>query len=156
MEQTYTEGQSVVSADDHTIGKVVGEQGDCLLVETGHVFKTTHAIPLSFVHEHEGELRATVSKEIVNDSPQVDPENFDCDAVLLHYGLGGPYEVDPDPTLDNAETEGARHGIDPVPEQRIGTLGEVDSQLPPDGPDEARLTVRTNDPDTAPLSPYNR
>ena len=156
MENTFTEGQTVVSADDHTIGKVVGTRNDCVLVETGHVFKATHAIPSSFVHEHEGELRATVSKEIVNDSPQVDGDSFDCDAVLLHYGLGGPYEVDPDPTLDNAETEGARHGVNPAPANRVGTLGETDDGLPPEGPDEARLRVRTNDPDTAPLSPYNR
>lgn len=156
MGQTFTEGQTVVSADDHTIGKVVGQRDDCVLVETGHVFKSTHAIPATFLHEHEGELRATVSKEIVSDSPQVDADSFDCDAVLLHYGLGGPYEVDPDPTLDNAETEGNRHGIDPAPAKRVGTLGETDTQLPPEGPDEARLTVRTEDPDTAPLSPYNR
>lgn len=156
MGQTFTEGQTVVSADDHTIGKVVGQRDDCVLVQTGHVFKSTHAIPASFLHEHEGQLRATVSKEIVHDSPQVDVDSFDCDAVLLHYGLGGPYEVDPDPTLDNAETEGARHGIDPAPAQRVGTLGETDDQLPPEGPDEARLDVRTHDPDTAPLSPYNR
>jgi hypothetical protein len=156
MGQTFTEGQTVVSADDHTIGKVVAQRDDCVLVETGHVFKSTHAIPASFLHEHEGQLRATVSKDIVNDSPQVDADNFDCDAVLMHYGLGGPYAVDPDPTLDNAETEGVRHGIDPAPERRIGTLGETDSQLPPKGPDEARLEVSTDDPETAPLSPYNR
>ncbi|HEV2593016.1 MAG TPA: hypothetical protein VGU02_14105 [Gaiellaceae bacterium] len=155
MEPTFTEGQTVVSSDDHTIGKVVGHRNDCVLVETGHVFKTTHAIPSSFLHEHDGQLRATVAKEIVHESPQVDSDNFDCDAVLLHYGLGGPYEVDPDPTLDNAETEGARHGVDPSPEQRVGTLGETDSQLPPDGPDNARLEVFT-DSETAPLSPYGR
>jgi hypothetical protein len=156
MEQTFTEGQTVVSSDDHTIGKVIGQRDDCVLIETGHVFKTTHAIPSSFLHDHDGQLRATVSKEIVNDSPQVDAESFDCESVMLHYGLGGPYEVDPDPTLDNAETEGARHGIDPSPEKRIGTLGETNSQLPPDGPDNARLEVFTDDPATAPLSPYNR
>ena len=156
MEQTFTEGQTVVSADDHTIGKVVGQRDDCVLVSTGHVFKATHAIPASFLHEHEGQLRATVSKEIVNDSPQVSDDTFDCDAVLRHYGLLDEGVVDPDPTLDNAETEGARHGLEPAPAQRVGTLGEIDSQLPPAGPDEARLEVRTHDPDTAPLSPYNR
>lgn len=155
MENTFTAGQTVVSADGHTIGKVVGQRDDCVLVETGHVFKSTHAIPASFLHEHEGELRATVAKEIVNDSPQVSADDFDCEAVLLHYGLGGPYEVDPDPTLDNAETEGARHGLEPAPAQRVGTLGETDSQLPPKGPDNARLEDFT-DAETAPLSPYNR
>jgi hypothetical protein len=156
MEQTFKEGQTVVSSDDHTIGKVVGQRDGCVLVATGHVFKATHAIPSSFLHEHEGELRATVSTEIVGDSPQVDDDCFDCDAVLRHYGLLDEGVVDPDPTLDNAETEGARHGIEPAPSQRVGTLGETDDQLPPEGPDEARLKARTGDPGTAPLSPYNR
>src|SRR5581483_8429285 len=156
MGQTFTEGQTVVSADDHTIGKVVGQRDDCVLISTGHVFKATHAIPASFLHEHEGQLRATVSKEIVNDSPQADEDSFDCEAVLRHYGLADDGEVYPDAELDNPETEGARHGIDPAPAKRIGTLGEADSQLPPDGPDEARLEVEIDNPDTAPLSPYNR
>lgn len=156
MEPTFTEGQTVVSSDDHTIGKVVGQRDDCVLVSTGHVFKATHAIPATFLHEHEGQLRATVSKEIVNDSPQVDEDNFDCESVLRHYGLVDEGVVDPDPTLDNAETVGARQGIDPAPDKRVGTLGEKDSQLPPDGPDNARLEVFTDDPETAPLSPYNR
>jgi len=156
MGQTFTEGQTVVSADDHTIGKVVGQRDDCVLIETGHVFKSTHAIPASFLHEHEGEIRATVSKEIVNDSPQVDADSFDCEAVLLHYGLGGPYEVDPDPVLDNAETEGARHGIDPAPAERVGTLGETNDQLPPEGPGKARVEVFTDSAETAKLSPYDR
>lgn len=156
MGQTFTEGQTVVSADDHTIGKVIGQRDDCVLIETGHVFKSTHAIPASFLHEHEGEIRATVSKEIVNDSPQVDADSFDCEAVLLHYGLGGPYEVDPDPVLDNAETEGARHGIDPAPAERVGTLGETNDQLPPEGPGKARVEVFTDSAETAKLSPYDR
>jgi hypothetical protein len=153
MGHTFTEGQTIVSSDDHTIGKVVGQRDDCVLVSTGHVFKATHAIPAVFLHEHDDQLRATVGKEIVNDSPQVDADNFDCQAVLRHYGLVDDGVVDPDPTLDNAETEGARHGVDPA--KRVGTLGETDSQLPPDNPDDARLEV-FNDPETAPLSPYNR
>src|SRR3954453_12913764 len=118
MGQTFTEGQTIVSSDDHTIGKVVGQRDDCVLVSTGHVFKATHAIPATFLHEHEGQLRATVSKDIVNDSPQVDDDNFDCDSVLRHYGLVDEGVVDPDPTLDNAETVGARQGIDPAPDKR--------------------------------------
>ena len=149
------EGRTVVTSDDHKLGTVVAEPDGFVVVESGHMFKSRHAIPTDFLHEHEDQLRATVSKEIVNDSPQVDPDNFDCEAVLRHYGLADDGVVDPDPTLDNAETEGARHGIDPSPEQRVGTLGETDDQLPPEGPDNARLEVFT-DAETAPLSPYNR
>jgi hypothetical protein len=137
MKPTFTEGQTVVSADDHTIGKVVGHRDDCVLVETGHVFKTTHAIPATFLHEHEGQLRATVSKEVVGDSPKVDNDDFDCEVVLRHYGLADDGVIDPDPALDD-DTEPPRS-----------------QPLPPD-PDDARLEVATDDPDTAPLSPYNR
>jgi hypothetical protein len=97
MEMTFTEGMTVVSSDDHRIGTVAGTRDGCLLVRTGHVFHSMHAIPSEFVSEIDGVLRATVSKEIVDLSPKVDDESFDCEAVRLHYGLDGPFEVDPDP-----------------------------------------------------------
>jgi hypothetical protein len=68
-------------------------------------------------------LRATVSKEMVGDSPKVDDDHFDANAVKLHYGLIEVHVVDPDPILDNAETEGARHGMEPAPSERLATLG---------------------------------
>jgi hypothetical protein len=139
MGNSFTEGQKVVTSDDHTIGTVVGERGDCVLVQTGHVFHSTHAIPRSFVHEFDGELRATVAKEIVDASPKVDDGDWDCDAVLVHYGLAGPYEVDPDPDGPaNAEIEGQRAGVDPAPAQRVRTLGELER------PAEDPAAVTTN------------
>jgi hypothetical protein len=128
MEKTIAEGMPVVTSDDHTIGRVVGTRDDCVLVETGHLFKSRHAIPTSFVHRQGDELRATVSKEIVDASPKVeDGDDWSCEPVLVHYGLAGPYTVDPDPdSVDNAETEGQRHGVDPPPHERIGTLGETE------------------------------
>lgn len=117
------QGQDVVTSDDHKVGTVVAERDGCAIVETGHVFKAKHAIPTEFLHEHDGVLRATVSKEMVGDSPKVDEDDFDANAVKLHYGLIEVHVVDPDPTLDNAETEGARHGVDPAPSDRLGLLG---------------------------------
>ena len=99
------EGQDVVTSDDHKIGTVVGERDDCVVVETGHVFKTRHAIPTDFLHEHDGVLRATVAKSIVDDSPKVDGDDFDLNAVKLHYGLIEVHVVDPDPLEANAETD---------------------------------------------------
>jgi hypothetical protein len=117
------EGQQVIGADDHRLGTVVAERDGCAIVELGHVFKSKHAIPEEFLHEYEGELRATVAKEIVSDSPKVDEDDFDANAVRLHYGLIDIAVVDPDATLDNAETEGRRQGIEPAPSERMGTLG---------------------------------
>ena len=93
MEQAYPPDTAVVTSDDHTIGKVVAVRDDCVLVETGHVFHSVHAIPQSFLHEQDGKLRATVAKEIVDASPKVsDDDSWDCHVVLEHYGLEGPFE----------------------------------------------------------------
>jgi hypothetical protein len=101
------EGLEVVTTDDHKLGTVIAERDDCVVIETGHVFKTKHAVPRSFLHEHDGVLRATVARDVITASPKIDLENWNCEAVNLHYGLDGPFEVDPDPeSLDNAETAG--------------------------------------------------
>jgi len=131
------EGLQVVTSDDHKIGRVIGSRDGCVLVETGHLFKSKHAIPDSFVHRQGDELRATVSREIVEASPKVEDESWSCDEVLVHYGLAGPFEVDPDPDgVDSAETEGQRAGVEAPPHERMGTLGEAES------PSQAGPTVR--------------
>jgi hypothetical protein len=110
------ERQTVVTSDDHRLGTVVDERDRCVVIETGHVFKTKHAIPREFLHEVDGVLRATVTKDVVDDSPKVDLENWDCSAVRLHYGLDGPFQVDPDPNgPENAETDARRAGIKTPP-----------------------------------------
>ncbi len=118
------DGMDVVTREDHKLGTVVGERDGCVVVETGHVFKSHHAIPTSFLHEQDGVLRATISKELFEDSPKVDPAELDGRAVRAHYGLDDPNEVtDPDPVLDNAESAGLREGVEPEPSKRLGTLG---------------------------------
>ena len=122
------EGQDVVTNDDHKLGTVIAERDDCVGVETGHIFKSKQAIPRSFLHEHDGVLRTTVTKEIVEASPKVDLEHWDCSAVRLHYGLDGPFEVDPPADgVSNAEVEGQRHGVQPAPAARARQLGEEDA-----------------------------
>src|SRR4051794_27191860 len=117
------EGQDVVTSDDHKLGTVVSERDGFVVVESGHVFKSRHAVPIDFLHEHDGVLRATVGKEVVADSPKVDGDSFDANAVKLHYGLIEVHFVDPDPEEENAETEGARRGVKPAPAERLETLG---------------------------------
>ena len=118
------EGQDVVTNDDHKLGTVIAERDDCVVIETGHVFKSKHAIPRSFLHEHDGVLRTTVTKDIVDASPKVDLERWDCSEVRLHYGLDGPFEVDPPADgVNNAEVEGQRHGSEPAPAGRATLLG---------------------------------
>jgi hypothetical protein len=114
------EGQTVVTSDDQKLGTVIGERDDCVIIESGHVFKSKHAIPRVFLHEGDGVLRATVTKDVFDDSPKVDLDHWDCSAVRLHYGLDGPFEVDPDPDgPETAETDQRRAGQTPATETRL-------------------------------------
>lgn len=123
-----SEGLDVVTPDDHKIGSVVGIRDDCVVVETGHLRKTRHAIPRSFLHPQDDVVKATVSKEIVDASPKIEDDDWTCESILVHYGLAGPYTVDPDPdSIDNAETAGQRAGVDPAPHERMGTLRETET-----------------------------
>ena len=108
------EGRSVVTSDDHKLGTVVAEPEGFVIVESGHMFKSRHAIPVDFLHEHEDVVRATVGKEVVHDSPKVDGDTFDEYAVKMHYGLVEVNVVDPDPdaTRPGDPTTQAPSGLD--------------------------------------------
>ena len=82
------EGYDVVTVDGHKIGKIVGESGDFLIVEQGTLRKTQHPLPREFAHvdDAEQQVRVTVAKEIVSDSPTLDGD-LDEQAVKEHYGL---------------------------------------------------------------------
>ena len=144
MDINIEEGRQILTSDNRKLGRVAGTRDDCVLVETGHVFKTTHAVPASFLHDDGDDLRATVSKEIVDASPKIDGDEWNSDDVLRHYCIGGPYEVDPDPEgLENAEAVGARKGIEPPAQERIGTLGQTEK------PEQREPAVRERMPNPA-------
>lgn len=124
--------QTVVTSDDHKLGTVVDERDGCVIIESGHVFKTKHAIPREFLHEVSGELRATVTKDVVDDSPKVDLDDWDCSTIRLHYGIDGPFEVDQDPdSVRHAESDAARAGMKPAPAERIDTMEGNDPNVAP-------------------------
>ena len=126
------EGHTVVTSDDHKLGNVVTERDGFVVIETGHIFKAKHAIPSEFLHEVDGVLRATVPKAVVDDSPKVDLDNWDPAPARLHYGLDGPFEVNPDPDgPENAETDALRAGMKPAPAERIDVLEENDANAVP-------------------------
>lgn len=122
------EGQDVITSDEHKLGHVVAERDGFVVVESGHVFKSRHAIPTDFLHEHDGVLRATVAKDVVTDSPKVEQDEVDLNSLRLHYGLIEVHQVDPDPEEQIAETEGVRHGVTPAPVERLDAMddGEAD------------------------------
>ena len=88
------EGMDVVTSDDDKLGTVLAERDGFVIVESGHVFKSKHAIPRDFIHEQDGVLVATVAKDVVMDSPKIDNGSIDADAVRRHYGLDVPFEVE--------------------------------------------------------------
>ena len=88
------EGTDVVTYDEEKLGTVLEQRDDFVIIESGHVFKSKHAIPRDFVHEQDGVLVATVAKDVVMDSPKIDNGTFDAAAIRRHYGLDVPYEAE--------------------------------------------------------------
>jgi hypothetical protein len=86
------QGTDVVTYDEEKLGTVLEQRDDFVIIESGHVFKSKHAIPRDFIHEQEGVLVATVAKDVVMDSPKIDNGSVDADAVRRHYGLDVPFE----------------------------------------------------------------
>lgn len=137
-------GKEIVGSDDHTIGKIVEERDGCAIVEMGHVFKSKHAVPNEFLHDHNGVVRATIAKELVADSPKIG-DDWDVEVVKAHYGLVDTSVVDPDPEVPNAETDAMRYGIDSGPVSRQTALGGAgDSSL--DRPTGYDRMTNSNDP----------
>ena len=147
------EGYEVTGIDDHKVGEVVAADGDLLIVETGLLRKTRHAIPLAFAHADDGErvVRLTISKELVDSSPALKDHEVDRKAVMEHYGLAEGYEapgteglgeLTPDDPARSAEQEGLQTGVEPAPERRARIReGESDAGvrgrpiIPPDSHD---------------------
>jgi len=90
------EGMDVVTSDDDKLGTVLAERDGFVIVESGHVFKSKHAIPSEFIHEQGDVMIATVTKDVVADSPKIEVEDFDAGEIRRHYGLDVPFEVDAD------------------------------------------------------------
>jgi hypothetical protein len=110
---------SVVTSDDHKAGHVVDEQGEFLIVEFGTLRKHKHVLPKAFAHVREGEnvVNATVTWDVLKDSPTLDSTGaIDDEAVGEHYGL-------------------VTHFEDEVPAEGLGET--IPGRDPAYGPDEA-------------------
>jgi hypothetical protein len=134
-------GYEVVTTDDKKVGAVVDVHDEYLIVETGKLIKHRHALPKAFAHPVDAEqlVRVTVSKELVDDSPQVD-DGLDEQLVARHYGLASGYEhpetegdgelLAADPA-ESAAVDGMRHGIEPSDKLRAEIReGHHDTSVP--------------------------
>jgi hypothetical protein len=118
------EGYDVVATDDHKVGQVVGTHNGYLIVETGMLRKTKHAVPLDAarIDEDEEVVRLTISKEMIEEGPKVDDDG-DWQAVDDYYGR-------------SADLEGQAAADVPTADQTRAETRESLSQTPgvPSGP----------------------
>jgi hypothetical protein len=136
------EGYEVITSDEHKLGHVVGTIGDNLVVEHGTLRKTKHAVPKTFAHADESEkvVRLTVSKEIVEESPKLNGDEPDEQAIAEHYGLASGYaapetegdgELLPDDPAWSAEEEQLRTGVPTAEQERLrARQGDVTPESP--------------------------
>jgi hypothetical protein len=137
------ENYEIIDLDGHSVGHVVGEEGNLIILERGTFRKHRHALPRTFVEvdEEAGVVRTTLSKELIEDSPEVDEDGVDEHAVAAYYGLADGYEqpetlgygeLAADETAVSSELERRRAGIIPPEEKRAQMReGEDDVYGPP-------------------------
>ena len=87
------EGYNVVGSDENKVGHVVGTENGYLILESGMLRKTKHAVPLDMarVDDEDECVRLTVSKQMVEEGPTVD--DGDWQAVADYYGRGAELEA---------------------------------------------------------------
>jgi hypothetical protein len=149
------DGYDVIGSDEAKVGEVVAVEDDLLIVESGLLRKSRHAVPRAFAEADERErvVRLSVTKELVEDSPRVSNGEVDRRAVAQHYGLAegepapetrGYGELAPDDPAWSAEYEARRSGVEPDPERRAkiregkSEPGPRGRQIIPSDPHEER------------------
>jgi hypothetical protein len=136
------DGWDVYSSDGHVVGRVVEERRDALVVETGRIFTHRHLVPRAFVttDEENGCVKTSLSKELIADSPRLDGDEVDEDAVPRHYGLVGTEVAPPtqgygavnaDDPARGAEEQAQRDGVEPPEQARARMREELGSEGSP-------------------------
>jgi hypothetical protein len=117
------EGYDVVALGDEKVGHAVGTENGYLIVESGILRKTRHAVPLDMARTDDDEkvVRLTVSKEMIEEGPKV--EDGDWQAVSDYYGR-------------SSELEGQAAADRPAADQARAEMRDELSQTPgvPSGP----------------------
>lgn len=141
------QGYDVVTTDDEKVGKVVGTHGDHLIVESGTIRKSKHALPQTFAEIDDGEqiVRTTVTKDVFCDSPKVNGE-VDENAIAEYYGLAGGStapltegygETVSDDPARGSESDAERAGLTPTPQERAEARKGMAGGDAPGLPDES-------------------
>jgi hypothetical protein len=115
------EGFDVISvADDEKLGTVVRKEGDYVVFEHGLLRKQQHAIPSTTIEVDKGarEVRTTLSKGLIENSPRIEGDSLDRDALARHYG----------------EPDTAREAVQERTEIREGGSGDRAGGIPQESP----------------------
>lgn len=93
----------VVTSDGDELGHVVERVDGNVIVESGRLRKTRHAIPEVFAHvdDERETVFVSVSRNVVEDSPKVDGGPPDSEEIARFYGLEA--EFAPEPETDSLE-----------------------------------------------------
>jgi hypothetical protein len=110
--------RDVLTIDGDKVGHVVAEHDDYLILEHG-LLHHKHALPKTFVEEGDGELRTTLSKQLIHDSPKLS-DDFESErqAVAEHYGLAEGYTDPPTRGLGDVVADDPALGADDNVEER--------------------------------------
>ena len=151
-------GYTVVTSDDAKVGHVVGEVGENLIVEHGHLMKSRRPLPRAFAHaDDDGQIvRTTVSKAILEDAPKVEADGSDLDEteVARYYGLAsgdsapetqGSGAMRPDDPARSVEADREAAGMPAPEEERIAASKNIEGGEPVGPPSPGLLGDRTPD-----------
>ena len=152
------QGYAVVTSDDAKVGHVVGEVGENLIVELGHLMKSRHPLPRAFAHPDDDAqiVRTTVSKSILQGAPKVKADGSDLDEVEVarYYGLAsgdpapetlGDGVLLPDDPARSVEVDREAAGMPAPEEERIAASRNLDAGEPVGQPSPGLLGDRTPD-----------
>lgn len=126
------EGYEVVANDDSKVGEVVGVVGQTLIVQHGTLFKHRVGLPRELVRvdDEARVVRATVSKNILDEAPEIEDDAVDEQGIAEYFGLArgseaptteGYGDLDPDEAGRSAEEDAQRLGLETDEEARVRT-----------------------------------
>jgi hypothetical protein len=129
-EDVSVEGYDVVTNDDHRAGHAVRTTGRYVIVEHGTLRKHRKAIPLALASVDHGArtVRATVSRNVLDEAPELEGDSVDENAVAGYFGLAegfaapstaGYGEALPDDPGLSADEDARRLGLPTADEQRL-------------------------------------
>jgi hypothetical protein len=119
------EDYKVVDVEDNKVGEAVGRQDGYLIIETGTLRKTRHAVPDDTAHVDESEnvVRLTISKAMVEEGPTIGDDETDWGQVEDYYGRSPSMEGQTGGVQEDPEAARAR--------MRENELHQPDTQMPP-------------------------